>query len=108
MSADRRQDHRCWRAPARSSSQLATIPHRRLEDRPVLVTGVSENVKDATIVAAVVALAHAFGIPGVAEGVETIAQADQLADLGCDLAQGYLWGEPQPADRVKTWSSREH
>lgn len=87
---------------------LRRFPIDALKIDRSFVTGVSENVKDATIVAAVVALAHAFGIPGVAEGVETIAQADQLADLGCDLAQGYLWGEPQPADRVKTWSSREH
>ena len=82
-----------------SLTYLRRFPIDALKVDRSFVNGVSENVKDATIVAAVVALAHAFGIPAIAEGVETRAQAAQLTDLGCDFAQGYLWGKPQPADQ---------
>ncbi len=82
-----------------SLTYLRQFPIDALKVDRSFVAGVSENIKDTTIVGAVVALAHALGIPAVAEGVETAAQAAQLTDLGCDLAQGYLWGKPQPADR---------
>jgi EAL domain-containing protein (putative c-di-GMP-specific phosphodiesterase class I) len=82
-----------------SLTYLRRFPIDALKVDRSFVNGVSENVKDATIVAAVVALAHAFGIPAIAEGVETPSQAAQLTDLGCDFAQGYLWGKPQPADQ---------
>jgi EAL domain-containing protein (putative c-di-GMP-specific phosphodiesterase class I) len=50
--------------------------------------------------AAVIALARALGMRTVAEGVETPAQAAKLAELGADLAQGYLYGRPQPASAL--------
>ncbi len=88
-----------------SLTYLRRFPIDALKIDRSFVNGVSENVKDATIVAAVVALAHAFGIPAIAEGVETASQAAQLTDLGCDFAQGYLWGKPQPAYRLK-WPAK--
>jgi EAL domain-containing protein (putative c-di-GMP-specific phosphodiesterase class I) len=52
-----------------------------------------------------------LGVPVVAEGVETEAQADRLAELGCSHVQGYLFGRPrsvavQPADAFETILSR--
>ena len=41
---------------------------------------------------AVIALAHALDMRVVAEGVETEATAALLCELGCDYAQGYLFG----------------
>lgn len=52
------------------------------------------------IVAAIVALARAFDVTVVGEGVETAEQLDALAAAGCDLAQGYFLGRPTGADGV--------
>lgn len=47
---------------------------------------------------AVIVMAHELGLKVVAEGVETPAQRDWLASVGCDYAQGYLFSRPVPAD----------
>jgi diguanylate cyclase (GGDEF)-like protein len=49
---------------------------------------------DTTVVAAVIALAHALGHEVVAEGVETAEQLAALTNLGCDFAQGYFFAKP--------------
>ncbi len=45
-------------------------------------------------------LGHALGLTVVAEGVETDAQLAQLRALGCDGAQGYLFGPAVPEDQA--------
>lgn len=60
---------------------------------------VSELVSDPgarSIVAAVIGLGGALGLTVVAEGVETVEQAAELARLACPLAQGFLFGRPGP------------
>nr|WP_231127005.1 EAL domain-containing protein [Motilibacter aurantiacus] len=52
------------------------------------------------VVAAVIDLAHAHDLVVVAEGVETYGQAALLRAMGCDRAQGYLFGRPMPAAGV--------
>ena len=59
-------------------------------------TGMGESREEAAIVAAVIGLAHAFGLKTVAEGVETLAQVDRLRALGCDAAQGHYFAPAQP------------
>jgi EAL domain-containing protein (putative c-di-GMP-specific phosphodiesterase class I) len=49
------------------------------------------------LVKAIVALAHGLRLTVVAEGVENQGQMEALRDVGCDLFQGYLLGEPLPA-----------
>ena len=61
------------------------------------VAGVGQNHQDDAIVASVIDLAHAFDIGVVAEGIETMAQAEILAEKDCDFGQGYLWARPVPA-----------
>jgi EAL domain-containing protein (putative c-di-GMP-specific phosphodiesterase class I) len=56
------------------------------------------------VVAAVVGLGHAMGLAVVAEGVETLAQAEGLRRLGCPLAQGYLYGRPMPPAQLARWA----
>jgi EAL domain-containing protein (putative c-di-GMP-specific phosphodiesterase class I) len=54
--------------------------------------------KDHAIVKAVIDLAHNFSMEVVAEGVETIAIADRLAELRCDILQGYVFDKPLPIE----------
>ena len=44
----------------------------------------------------IITLAHALGVPVVAEGIEGPDERDALRRMGCDLAQGFLFGKPQP------------
>lgn len=62
------------------------------------VDGVEAGGSKATICKAIIALAGSLGIKSVAEGVETLAQCQQLKDMGCDELQGYLLGRPMPAE----------
>ncbi len=65
-----------------------------------LVTGLDADPKQQRITAAILGVVGAFGLTCVAEGVETLADAERLAALGCPYGQGSLWGDPQPADII--------
>jgi len=63
------------------------------------VTGIGDEADAAAVVQAVIGLGHALALDVVAEGVETAEQARFLANLGCDVAQGYFFAGPmRPAD----------
>ena len=71
-----------------------------------LVAGLGVNEQDTAIVRATIELAHNLGLVVVAVGVETDAQLEALAILGCDRAQGYLFAPPLPPDQLITWLER--
>jgi EAL domain-containing protein (putative c-di-GMP-specific phosphodiesterase class I) len=52
------------------------------------------DLSDLALCEAIVVMAHRLGLQVVAEGVETQAQQQLLSDMGCDLAQGYLFAKP--------------
>ena len=56
---------------------------------------------EAALVAAVVGMADALGLQTIGEGVETVGQRDALADLGCRLAQGFLFSPPVGAGELQ-------
>ncbi len=56
--------------------------------------------RQGLIARAAIALAQAFDLPLIAEGVETPSQAAMLRELGCSLAQGYLFSGPLPPELV--------
>ena len=63
-----------------------------------LVAGLGVDQRDGAIVRATIELAHSLGLVVVAVGVESQAQLDSLALLGCDHAQGYLFSAPVAPD----------
>jgi EAL domain-containing protein (putative c-di-GMP-specific phosphodiesterase class I) len=51
----------------------------------------------------VINLGQSLGIHVVAEGIESMAQAERLQRLGCDFGQGFLFSKAVPASRVRTF-----
>ncbi len=68
-----------------------------------LVRGVDDDDAKRRVVSAVTGFARDLRMHVVAEGVETIAESRTLADLGCDLLQGYLFARPGPAFPEVNW-----
>ena len=89
-----------------SLSYLNRLPVGILKIDRSFISGVGEDGANEPIVRAVLAMAHAMGHQVVAEGVETAVQRDWLRSLGCDLAQGYLYGAPRPARSLGDWIHR--
>jgi diguanylate cyclase (GGDEF)-like protein/PAS domain S-box-containing protein len=81
-----------------SLAYLKRFPIDRLKIDRSFIAGIETDSDAAAIVEAIVAMAHKLKLRALAEGVETPAQRDFLATLGCDEAQGYLFGRPIRAD----------
>ncbi len=67
------------------------------------VQKLATDASDRAIVRSTVELGHNLGLRVVAEGVEDTISYEQLARLGCDLAQGYYLGRPMPAADLQRW-----
>lgn len=61
---------------------------------------VQTNAQSKPIVRAVLALGKSLAVPILAEGVETVDQLEVLRREGCDEAQSYLLGRPQPCEQI--------
>jgi diguanylate cyclase (GGDEF)-like protein len=57
-----------------------------------------QSAADRDVLRSLVQLGHSLGMMVIAEGIEEPAVLEQLRELGCDVAQGYLLGRPAPAD----------
>ena len=82
-------------------SYLRRFPIGVLKLDRTFVAGVGSDPTDTAIVRSTIDLAAALKLKTVAEGVETESQAHALRDLGCEAAQGYLWGRPVPAEEFQ-------
>ncbi|MFC4007829.1 putative bifunctional diguanylate cyclase/phosphodiesterase [Nonomuraea purpurea] len=67
------------------------------------VRRIAESEDDDRIVRSIVDLVRSLGLRSVAEGVETDEVAMRLAEMGCDMGQGWLFGEPMPAADATAW-----
>jgi diguanylate cyclase (GGDEF)-like protein len=80
-----------------SMSYLRRFPIDKLKIDRVFIDEIVSRPEDASIVRAIVSLAHSLLLKVVAEGVETPAQLDFLKTAGCDEYQGYHFSRPLPA-----------
>ena len=92
-----------------SLSQLKHLPPvDLLKIDKSFVDNLVSGVEDRAIVTAILSLAGAYGMTSIAEGVEDERQAETLSALGCELAQGYLFARPQPAEALHATLAAGH
>ena len=81
-----------------SLAYLKRFPVDTLKIDQAFVREMLAEQNDRAIVATIVAMAQQLGLTTVAEGVEFEEQRQMLQELGCVLAQGFLFSRPEPAD----------
>ena len=89
-----------------SLGYLKHLPASKLKMDQSLIREIHSNPRDAGVARAVIHMAQELGLTTVAEGVETVAQAQLLESYGCDAAQGYLYGRPMTAEELEELCGR--
>jgi diguanylate cyclase (GGDEF)-like protein len=86
-----------------SLSYLRRLPVHELKVDQSFVGGMLTDPHDEVIVRSTIDLGHNLGLQVVAEGVESVAMMQRLAEFRCDVAQGYGISPPMAADDLITW-----
>ena len=89
-----------------SLTMLRALPLTIVKIDRSFVEHVARSAQDAVLVRMVIETAHALGLRVCAEGIEDADQAAQLVALGCDTAQGWYFGMPEPPSERLTRSLR--
>jgi diguanylate cyclase (GGDEF)-like protein len=84
-----------------SMSYLRRFPIDKLKIDRSFISELTTNAADASIVQAIISLAHSLRLKVVAEGVETADQLQLLRELGCDQYQGFFRSAAVPADEIE-------
>jgi diguanylate cyclase (GGDEF)-like protein len=91
-----------------SMSYLRRFPIDKLKIDRSFINDLTTNTDAASIVKAIISLAHSLRLKVVAEGVETAAQLQQLRDLGCDQFQGFYRSEALPPADIEKFVHLAH
>ncbi len=91
-----------------SLAYLQRLPVDTLKIDRSFVNGLGSDAETTAIVRSIIALAKSLHLSVTGEGVETAAQQRQLAQLGCDRGQGYLFSRPVPAADLNTLLEKAH
>ena len=83
-----------------SLSHLHRLPVHTIKIDQSFVRAMDAPVSTRPLVEAIIAAAHSLKCNVIAEGVETETQRKDLAKMGCDRMQGFLFSRPQPAEEV--------
>ncbi|MGK5076996.1 putative bifunctional diguanylate cyclase/phosphodiesterase [Janthinobacterium sp. HLX7-2] len=86
-----------------SLAYLTTMPLYELKIDKRFIDHTPHDARDTAVVQAILAMARHLGLRVVAEGVETVEQADFLIAHDCDGLQGYLVARPMPLDELIAW-----
>lgn len=89
-----------------SLSRLRRLPIDLLKIDRTFVMNADDDEKDAQIVRTIISLAQSLGLAVIAEGVESVGQAELLRSSGCTVCQGYYYGHPAPAEALAAWFPR--
>ncbi|MBP6483845.1 MAG: EAL domain-containing protein [Rhodoferax sp.] len=84
-----------------SLAYLTRLPLDQLKIDQSFVRNLGVRHSDGLIVQTVIGMARSLGLEVIAEGVETTAQRDLLAQYGCELCQGYLLARPAPVEALE-------
>jgi len=79
-----------------SLAQLKRLPLDVVKIDRAFIGGLPADRRDTAVVNAVISLANSYGLVTVAEGIETLEQADFLQAAGCTIGQGFLYGKAVP------------
>jgi PAS domain S-box-containing protein len=79
-----------------SLTMLRSLPFDVVKIDRSFIADVAANASDAVLVRLIIDAAHALGRKVCAEGIETPGQARQVIAVGADMAQGWLYGKPEP------------
>ena len=88
-------------------THLKALPVDTIKIDKSFVLDLGSNPGDLAIVRAIIALAEAFSLELVAEGVESETAAMTLLQHGCHRAQGYLLSRPVPAEAMAELFAKE-
>ena len=86
-----------------SLSYLYELPINVLKIDRSFTQQIDQSAKQRSIVRSIIGLAHNIGIPVIAEGVETVEQAERLLIKGCEYGQGFLFSRPLAPDDLTCW-----
>jgi EAL domain-containing protein (putative c-di-GMP-specific phosphodiesterase class I)/GGDEF domain-containing protein len=86
-----------------SLNYLRQIPATELKIDREFVRAVAIDEKDKHIVKTAIELAKAFEMHSTAEGVDSLEVLDVLADMNCDVMQGYFIGRPMALEALDRW-----
>ena len=86
-----------------SLMQLRQLPFTEVKIDRLFVMDLAQSRDSRLIVRAIADLAHGLGLSATAEGVETLDQLRGVAELGCDVAQGFLISPAIEPELLGTW-----
>lgn len=87
-------------------SQLKRLPFTEIKIDREFVDGCAKSITQRSVVEASLALARSLNMHAVAEGVQYRSDWDVLANMNCDLVQGYYVSMPMPESQLYEWQKR--
>jgi len=103
-----------WKLDGKDPAKLIVDAHElQGKVKAADLAGTKQKSEEASeeeqeLVSVIIGMARALGMIAIAEGVESEDQMMTLRRLGCDAAQGFYIGKPQPAERVEDYLPAGH